>query len=298
VAQVSAAAATAVPPGEAFDPALYLGRLLDFHGSVELAALVDEPAPVPRSPASALRAGASSSQTPHSPPATVSNAEPALEGAVSDGHAALPERAARELKSSIATDFAAVRSQLGRAVARWTSPKSRVAGTLTLREALATRAALGTRERRTTTIAAAICAPLAEEARREIDATRSAARAIEGALLTELADRTERARRVASLASVVAQAMEPALRQRMHRLVDLVETRATELVAVAIESAPGGEPAILLTRVESAVTAAVRLFVRAIHASLESDERRVLGLVDGVSEKLVSGEVWAGEVWS
>jgi hypothetical protein len=225
VAQVSAAAATAVPPGEAFDPALYLGRLLDFHGSVELAALVDEPAPVPRSPASALRAGASSSQTPHSPPATVSNAEPALEGAVSDGHAALPERAARELKSSIATDFAAVRSQLGRAVARWTSPKSRVAGTLTLREALATRAALGTRERRTTTIAAAICAPLAEEARREIDATRSAARAIEGALLTELADRTERARRVASLASVVAQAMEPALRQRMHRLVDLVETR-------------------------------------------------------------------------
>lgn len=274
VAHVSPATSVVAPPidAAAFDPALYLGRLLDLHGSVELAALVD----APTEPASSEGA----------PDATLG------------GRAALPERAARELKSSVASDFAAVRSQLGRAVSRWTSPKSRIAGTLTLREALATRAALGTRERRTTSIAAAICAPLAEEARREIDATRSAARAIEGALLTELADRTERARRVASLASVVAQAMEPALRLRMHRLVDLVETRATELVAAAIESAPDGEPAILQTRVESAVAAAVTLFVRAIHASLESDERRVLGLVDGVSEKLVSGEVWAGEVWS
>jgi hypothetical protein len=261
VAHVSPAAATLGPADAApFDPALYLGRLLDFHGSVELAALAGGGAP----------------------------ADPA-----SHDRAPLPDLAARELKTSVATDFAAVRSQLGRAVSRWTSPKSRVAGTVTLRDALATRRELGSRERRTATIAAAICAPLAEEARREIDATRSAARAIEAALLTELADRTERARRVASLSSVVAQAVEPALRQRMHRLVELVEARATQLVAAAIESSPDGEPAILLTRVESAVTASVALFVRAIHASLESDERRVLALIDGVSEPLATGEAWS-----
>jgi hypothetical protein len=271
VAQISPAASTHARADEepSFDPAIYLGRLLDFHGSVELAALVGGDAAPPTS------------------------SDRASKDRASNDREALPERAARELKTSIATDFAAVRSQLGRAVSRWTSPKSRVAGTVTLREALATREALGTRERRTSTIAAAICAPLAEEARREIDATRSAARAIEAALSTELSDRTERARRVASLSAVVVQAMEPALRQRMHRLVELVEARAIEIVAAAIESVPEGEPAILLTRVESAVQAVVALFVRAVHASLESDERRVLLLVDGVSEPLAAGEAWS-----
>jgi hypothetical protein len=230
------------------DAALVLGRLLDLRGSVELAAI--------------LSRGSLEMAAPLAVPAS------------------------SRVRQELVEELAEVRAQLAYAFSRWTARSSRVAGPEVLDAALATRAALGPRERRTTTIAQSVWGPIAEEARKELERARRSVRHLSRALEPELVAMGPRAARLCALDRALGDAMETAVSSRMDRLMSATEAHLVRQLALDIASLSATEsPRIVDAWLApaGAVRTGLTLISSVAHAAVEWEARRVLSLVDAVT---------------
>lgn len=183
-------------------------------------------------------------------------------------------------------ELAEVRAQLAYAFSRWTAQSSKVAGPEVLGAALATRVALGPRERRTTSIAQAVWGPIVEEARRELDRARQTVRRLSRDLEPELVSMGPRVARLCALDRALADATEAAVSSRLARLVAATEAHLVKQLAIEIATLSASSSAGIVDAWLSpggAIKRGVDLLSGVVHAAVESDERRLLALVDGVA---------------
>ena len=232
------------------DAAVQLGRLLDFRGSVELAAIV----------------GQGSRE---------------WEGPLVD-----PSRAA-QLRADLADDLAEVRAQLTHAFSRWTAQRSQVAGPEALAAALAPRVSLGFAERRTSTIAEAVWGPVAEEALKELTLARRSARRIRKDLEPALVALGVRAARLCELDRVLSEAIEPAVQARMERMIAATQAHAVRLLSAHIEKLPVGDASQTVAQWLAhmgPIRQGLAIFAKVVRAGLEVEERRMTALVEASLE--------------
>ncbi len=238
------------------DAASLLGRLLDLRGSVELAALLD------RDP---IAAGDASSE-PH---------------------------AFAETRQELVEELGEVRAQLAYAFSRWTAQSSKVAGPEVLAAALATRLALGPRERRTSTIAAAVWGPIADEARKELAIARSTMRRLRRDIEPDLTCMGTRAARLCALDRALADAMETAVCSQLARLMSATEAHLVKELALEIATLGASDSGRVIDAWLSpggAIKRGLALLSRIVHAAVESEERRLLALVDALGSMLSQSE--------
>jgi hypothetical protein len=245
------------PNGGEGDGATLLGPLLDLRGSVELAAILDR--------------------------GTFEATDAADDG---EPRAPASDSALVRARHELVEELAEVRARLDYAFSRWTAASSKVAGPDAVAAALATRALLGPRERRTTTIAQAVWGPIADEARRELALARSSVRQLRQQLVLEIASTSPRAARLCALDRALCDAIETAVTAQLEKLMSATEARLVNQLGNEIAALPAGDSATVIDAwlaPDGSIRRGLALFSGVVHAAVESEERRLLALVDGAA---------------
>lgn len=230
------------------DAAFVLGRLLDFRGSVELAALIGK---------------------------RPSAARP-------DGPG--PEALAL-LRRHVEDDLATIRSQLERGVVRLSvrADGSAPASLAAVAGALTSRFEIGTRERRSGSLAEAVWGPIVEEAQRDLEQARRSLRALRRDLGPELAGLGGKAAQLCELDAVLSEGIEPAVSGRLARALSAAKVELSRRLAPHVAELPersGSEDVAPWLEPGGPIHEGIELLCRIQRAALALEERRLLALLD------------------